>query len=145
MSEQIFELDYIHNIPFENVSVCKKNVNDFDITMKCGKVIKIGGDIQTQFIKEYNEWLLLPKEPTIIILFGCTETPVTTSPKDLFIKLSDDKQSLILYLQNGTHYVHKTVLFQDKLSALDELNNITEFIISGNKKLILDWSELQSQ
>lgn len=138
MNDQIFRTDG-QNITFNSVRFYKICSERISVEIDTKYPIDLDKTTGEEFIKQYNEWLLLPKEPTIIIKFDESETPIISDVKDIFFKIENIKDTISVTIQNGVHYVNKTVYFKDSQQALENLKIVQDFIISGNKRLVLNW------
>lgn len=93
------------------------------------------------FIECYDEWLNLPKEPTIFLLRYKNETPIAISDfrKNKFEIHKDGSIYRIIAFVEGHEYFDKFYASDTECERC--FNEINEFILSGRKKLVLDWRE----
>ena len=116
--------------------LCKSIVEDEVYCSHLSYPFAVGSEIK-EFHKAYNEWLSLPKEPTIFILRnGCTPLIFLVSQSYFVI----DGENKTIEIRSPTLCLNiKQKIYKNNEDRDLEFEKIQEFILSGRKKLVLDW------
>lgn len=139
-NENYFETKDGHKL-FYNLVVALSSINDIECYVKVGKDLSdyyiLDEEEKEDFYKKYNEWLNLPKESTIFILRnGCTPLIFLVSQSYFVI----DGENKTIEIRSPTLCLNiKQKIYKNNEDRDLEFEKIQEFILSGRKKLVLDW------